>query len=779
MAARQFTLSIRSGNRTIGSLTMVPGCAEVQIGRSHQCALQTPPDDHSVSGHHAKLYWKGNALYLADDGSRNGVYYRSARLTKPRKVSNGDLFALGNCTLVCEVPTSNRVAKADRKYHQLEYLNGDNAGKQIDIRPKDGEDTFTIGLDPGNALCLSDMLVSRHHAFLETKENGGRLECWLHDCGSRNGTYVNGEKLSGKERLLKDNDKISIAYFDFRFLDRSVKHTRLFLWVKILAVAATLIVMGAIYLAVVVFPGKTMEDYLRLARESAANKDFVFAKEVLRQSRLSRDADKYRTQIDALESQVERWEKTASEWTQAKDDLAGGYFKRAQKALDPLVGGAVDAWVWNGTTAIEEKREAEFAAQALRRFYTAQDVLAEAADGIPEQQADRIKGAETELTEFLQGGVKAFADYPYLAELKKDLEERLSSMAKIRAGFEAVDGAIAKLDEVNPNFSALSITLDTISRDKEQHAAVRAYADKYKAPCMELAEAKRFISGEFDELNAMRFSDLRKREKELKLPAKELCQRHPQLSNHRVKLEGHHLDAQRLAKNLESIVNGMAELGVENGSCGQPVRHVLDVKRWQEALTFACFKSKPPTVRRKNPSSTYDELLGVDYTFQGIRAMPQNYNGFCLRMIGFSPDCVESRNAFERIAVFVKFVSERPAWLRKGELGTFYEYCRKILTARDGLISYLKKYEGSPRAKLVTRYYAGFFAEDFEYSERQAIAAEFKRIQKEVAELNEKYDNAPDPVEQIALRAKILATGLPGDPQMHAKWVALYEGGVQ
>lgn len=770
-----FTVRLHTAGRDLATMTLVPGCTEAFVGRSHVCALRTPPDDHSVSGRHVRLFWKGKTLWLEDAGSKNGVYYRNARLEKPHKVSDGDMFAIGNCSLTCERAEKAKASGEKKKWHRLRPLNGDKTDAEIDICPKEGEDSFTVGRDPDNALVLPDpnMLVSRRHAFLETKENG---ECWLHDC-SGNGTSVNGEPLRGKERLLKDNDKISIAYFDFLFLDRDVDHRRFFLWFKIFAVAVTLCVILGIVAFKSLFDPK-IEDYLRLARQYAATENFEAAHEVLVQARLARNAGDYRSEIDGLDNQLDRWRQTVAEWSRARKELEEGDLEQAQKTLDPIVNGAFDAWIWNGTEASEQKRQAEFAVTALRAYYEAEDALSEAEDGIPEQQADRIRMAEHQLATFMEAGQTNLSAHAYLTNMTAKLTGTLGRMESIRRGFESVDGAIAKLDAINPNFADLAVKLDTVARDKSQHRAVRTYADKYKVPCLALAETKRFIGKEFDDLNAMQFRDVQKRDKQLQLPPAELCSRHAQLSKHRAKLEGHHRDAQKLARNLDSIVSGLAEQGIANGTCGTPVRRILDNARWKEALTFSCFKGKPPTARRKSPVGPYDELLGVDYTFYNLRALPQNYDGKCLRLIGFSPDCVEAHTAFERLSVFVEFVEARPAWLRRGELGAFHAHCRKLLESRDKLVAYLEGIEGSIRMQLVARFYAGYLSKSFPEEKRRALVEDFKKLQREVASLNEKYEATSNPMEQIAIRQKILDIGIPGDPQLHAKWVALYEGGM-
>lgn len=65
------------------------------------------------------------------------------------------------------------------------------------------EEVTTIGRTPANAVALPDGSVSSNHARVLRTEEGFVLE----DVGSRNGTYVNSEKVAGK-RALADGDVV-------------------------------------------------------------------------------------------------------------------------------------------------------------------------------------------------------------------------------------------------------------------------------------------------------------------------------------------------------------------------------------------------------------------------------------------------------------------------------------------------------------------------------------------------------------------------------------------
>ena len=79
MKKRTYILTLKSGEETIAERRFSTGDASLEIGRSHSCALRTPGDDHSVSGHHARLFWKSGSAWIEDADSRNGVYRKDRR----------------------------------------------------------------------------------------------------------------------------------------------------------------------------------------------------------------------------------------------------------------------------------------------------------------------------------------------------------------------------------------------------------------------------------------------------------------------------------------------------------------------------------------------------------------------------------------------------------------------------------------------------------------------------------------------------------------------------
>jgi pSer/pThr/pTyr-binding forkhead associated (FHA) protein len=80
--------------------------------------------------------------------------------------------------------------------------------------PLEAKET-TIGRWPDNDIVIADRWVSRHHARIERRG----LRYVIEDLGSKNDTFVNGERLTAPHEL-EDGDRIQIApQYQFTFVD--------------------------------------------------------------------------------------------------------------------------------------------------------------------------------------------------------------------------------------------------------------------------------------------------------------------------------------------------------------------------------------------------------------------------------------------------------------------------------------------------------------------------------------------------------------------------------
>ncbi len=89
---------------------------------------------------------------------------------------------------------------------KLVVMGGKNAGQEVPVTGS----TFFVGRAEDCQLRPNSDLVSRHHCVIVIEEGFVALR----DFGSKNGTYVNGERIKA-ERELKSGDRVQIGPLDF------------------------------------------------------------------------------------------------------------------------------------------------------------------------------------------------------------------------------------------------------------------------------------------------------------------------------------------------------------------------------------------------------------------------------------------------------------------------------------------------------------------------------------------------------------------------------------
>lgn len=772
MSVRPIKVILRREKKELAAATMTRGCEPVLVGRARECTLRIPADDYAASGVHAKVFWKGSSLMIEDAGSRNGVYCDGRLLKGAHKMTPGALFAVGNCLLVIQGEEKERKKHKCLPFHRLEFLNGDRAGRIVDVRPRaDGRD-FDIGLDPQSSIHLNDMLVSRRHAVLRMHDDG---ECWIEDVGSRNGTFVNGERLSGKERLLKDGDKISIAYFEFEFLDRKVVHTRVQAWLKLGVVSITLCVMAAVYVGWMA-TRQSSENYMETARRLAATENFDDARAAVDGARNSRDASSYQEQLDALVLQIETWRKTCQAWRDVRKDVAEGRLRSARQVLDKISSSPIEAWSWNPSEASAVRKDVEFATMALRLYFTGKDAI-DAASGESKPNADMlVRSAIGPIESFLNQHGEDARKRPYIEPVLKQAEDLLKELRFIREGYDAVDNSIARVSAVKPEFHGIYDSFSSLASDQRLPAAVRGYARQQLVPCKAFVEAQEFLENEFETLLKLDFVGVRKSDGDFKLPSPELCIRHVKYSDARAAFAAQHASYQQEAESLNLMVCGLASVGITPDARGDDINMFLNTTNVDEALSFDCLRRRPPNARRPEPIGMYDALFGIEHVYESLRALPNALNGRNVRTVGFAPRCIAARQAFDRAEMFVQYLDgEDKKYLQRGDVGRFYTQCVRITIERENMVQRFKDKKGSERLEIVAGYFADYFSSQPTDVAKRALSLRFAALKRELVALGERYQFETDPEKQLKLRDEIIDRGIPGDPVMHSKWAQKFD----
>lgn len=120
--------------------------------------------------------------------------------------TNSDATAIF-CMLTSDATVPDLMGGSRPEYPTLTILKGPQTGSTFVLDSPE----VTIGRDPGSAVFLNDMTVSRHHAVLRVSG----LSATIEDLGSLNGTWVDGAIVNNA--TLQDGSTIQVGTFRMVF----------------------------------------------------------------------------------------------------------------------------------------------------------------------------------------------------------------------------------------------------------------------------------------------------------------------------------------------------------------------------------------------------------------------------------------------------------------------------------------------------------------------------------------------------------------------------------
>ena len=159
----------------------------ITVGRHLDNDLVVAGED--VLDFHARIEVRERGPWLVRLGEAP-VHINHASVESSTGLIPGDEIVLGQHTLVLDVQYSGAYVKNWRLLSR---------GGSSSIRLAS---EVLVGRSADCDLCISEGFVSRRHAQLLIKSN----MIWLKDLGSSNGTFVNGERVSGSVRLLHGDE---------------------------------------------------------------------------------------------------------------------------------------------------------------------------------------------------------------------------------------------------------------------------------------------------------------------------------------------------------------------------------------------------------------------------------------------------------------------------------------------------------------------------------------------------------------------------------------------
>lgn len=183
-------------------------------------------DDPRASRNHCRVEKTDSGYLLVDLDSRNGVSVQGKKVQRA-ELSAGDTFQIGKTLFILETlpaktsrkpaasspgagaesesPSKARALTTEDAY--LEGLKGTHQGQRIPITKL----PYTIGRKPDNDFRLEDQRASGYHVRILRRDGVFYVE----DLKSRNGTVLNGKKVSG-EQPLQAGARLQVGDSQFR-----------------------------------------------------------------------------------------------------------------------------------------------------------------------------------------------------------------------------------------------------------------------------------------------------------------------------------------------------------------------------------------------------------------------------------------------------------------------------------------------------------------------------------------------------------------------------------
>lgn len=749
---------------------------EITVGRNSDCTWHIPATDRTASNHHARIFRKKGSVYIADDGSRNGVFFKGQKITQ-RKIAVDEQYMIGDCKLFVELQSEN--TKSVHEFNRLEQLNGQDKGKIYNLE----KDITRIGSDVSCDIVINDQVISAFHVEIEQKSD---QSAWIRDLQSRNGSSVNGEPLSSSAndsgRLLKDGDIISVAYVEMRYWDKHVEHMRSHLFLKIAAVVVTVAILLGGYF-VYRMSTKPAKWYVGQARGAATVKKFNAALEYLDKAEKADGYEIHRYEIAELKTQITKWQDTVQKWQEIRQLLEKKQWVSANQLLSPLVSGDMEFWRWNNTDATTDKDAALKAKQFLDIFLKSRAELTSNESTLPGLlEAHRILAAE------LATHSGSLPDY--VAILRTDAKDVLGELDRTIKCWQLIVKNIAAIRESYD----IKTTLTNITRARDEMAGniaqrkkrgarvsprIIPFANEYLRPLKDLAEAQTVLDANYAYCAQLKFDKI---VKELPVPGINECSIDPTLSDMRRTFILLNTQLNDNAVQLRNIIHQLQSLGMAPDKKPDSIRHLFSSQVLESVLRCDTFDHPIAAWSRPAGVGEFDNVLGMEIFFDYLRALPDEFDTSKLSDLKFRPVLFAVRECYARLKAFLAFAEQNHMSMicnnkcSDNQVAEWILYADDMLNERKRFVSKLQSIAaaGDDRRAII----AGGLALLLDDSLTRN-SAEVEKLSKKVKSLRRKVSDilrqANSPEATIRARKQVLQLGIPGDSLLKQPWAEAHK----
>lgn len=729
----------------------------ITIGRSPENDWIIPAEDRSSGDFRGQLTLTSKDVSLT--AIKGGKFRYKGRETSGKKLLPGDRVSIGDC----ELTVSHAESSADRPcdVHRLEYLNGPLAGSMARLE----HSLIKIGSAKDNDIVIDDDVVSAHHAELKISDDG---QTWLRDTGSQNGTYVNGAKMGRTERMLMDSDIISIAFYDLRFLDMNVIHTRTNAAKKILAVFATVVltfmVFGIFYALT-----PTSESVIGEYDEYLKNDDFDGARGMLSKLPYSREFKKFADEYPEYKESLARYETVYRVFGKFKEYLKNSEWAKATSCIGQLHLESQSDWNWNGAGVSEYMKEAGEAKSHLIQMYALSNLLSDT-----DLPAENMKSelSKIEKTPYVKADFGKGAP-EYLRPLCAAISQKVDELRANVANLEKLDKLLKGINWEDADIQKLLSQIDGIKRDSM--GGVRMKAQHAEELIKKMRGNIESVRSNQEKFYNLRFGEL---DRQIDFISPDECMNYDSISKLRTEIISRNSQILKGTDAIKYIISNISEYGIDAG-VPEVAKAFNSRQTWDGLLSFKSLKSQPAEVAEGGYADEYDKLLGFKYFYDIISQIPTlSTNIFSTDLLlpeQHRPDCIELSDTYKAAEeAFAWFSMPENKWMLRGKISGLRGKIADVLKTRENLLNMLNEIvreNPNGRKYFVSKAAYFYFAPPGSVSKDDIDEfakkwREFRRLQYSAWEKYNPID--ADKIKDV--KERILSNGIPGDPIVNRVW---------
>jgi pSer/pThr/pTyr-binding forkhead associated (FHA) protein len=753
-----YCLEIRCRGKLIQTLLLDDPDKNLTIGRAADNDLAIPEDDRSCGDHHAKLHIVQNGVKLTAC-ERNRIHFRGESVSSTVLKKN-DRASIGDSEIF--VKSTSEAALAPCDVHRLETHGGEQNGEMIRLE----KSPFRIGSAADNDLVLKSDVVSKYHAEIRIAENG---ETWLRDMGSSNGTFVNGERLKRQERMLMDLDEISVACFDYAFLDRNIVHTRTHFGKKILILIFTLFLAAGIFGLYYMMSPKT-ETVINVIDYYLRQNNYGAAKRVLNKMPDSKGFQRYKKQYRDYASSIQNYENTYNALLSFRNDLKEGQWNNAAESFGELE--LEDPEAWNQADPqtpiiqhqVQEEKKLLDTQLSLRNMATSLDTTV---DELKEKWKE-MQPLQKRLKEEMDAEPMVVPDYMhplYQAILHQlsDLENDCGLLQKIES----------KLNVLSDSGNPTQIT-DLVNFLTNDDSDISGIIKVYKRDLLNRMKIIRDNLESLDE-NDQALFDLRLDDLHIvRLISSDDCVMIPQLYKFREHMEDRLLAQFRGRDQWQGLLESLAVYRLEPGRIPEEIAVFSNEALLERVFSLADLVSSG----NQAVSAEYEKLFGERYFYEVLQQTVHSANNLyasdLLPDIQYIPQCIHLKDMYRKVSEALFWCNlPQNEWMMHGKLQETKEYYQAIMDTRKNVLNACEniaaRYKNNRQyflAKTAYFFFAPFGPEI--PGQMQAFGEEWRKFRLE----QQNYIYSYDPMDEskaAQIKAYVIRNGIPGDPLFN--WV--------